>query len=345
MEHTRQPALGVRRPASLRAGRRAWLSAGAAALGLACAAPAWSQAPYPARPVRIVVPYAPGGGVDVVARGLADGLGQKWGKPVIVENKVGAASIIGADAVAKAAPDGHTLLVTSESTITSNPYLYDKLPYDALRDLAPVSQLVSLPQMVLVHPSVKAGSIDELVALAKARPDSLNYASMGGGSLPHLFFEGLKTRAGVQMTQVPYKGIMPAVTALLAGEVQLAMVGTAIAEPHIRAGKMKPIAVARGKRLESEPNVPTLREAGYADIDPRESWFGLFVTGGTPDAVVQKLYADVAQVTADPEFRQRFVTAKGFDPVFSSPREFAAAIQDEMRQKERLIRLTGAKAD
>ncbi|ODU66924.1 MAG: hypothetical protein ABT00_21580 [Bordetella sp. SCN 68-11] len=303
------------------------------------------QPAWPARPVRIVVPYAPGGGVDVIARALADRLGQKWGRPVIVENKLGAASIIGADAVAKAAPDGHTLLVTSESTITSNPFLYDKLPYDAVRDLAPISQLVSLPQMVLAHPSVKANSLDELVAQAKARPNELNYASMGSGSLPHLLFEGLRHKTGIQITQIPYKGIMPAVTALIGGEVQLAMVGAAIAEPHIRAGKMKPLAIARASRLPSEPNVPTLAEAGYADIDPRESWFGLFATGGTPDAVIQRIHADVKAIAADPEFQQRFVAARGFDPVFSSPAEFTAALRDEMRHKERLIRLTGAKAD
>jgi len=281
----------------------------------------------------------------VIARALADRLGQKWGRPVIVENKLGAASIIGADAVAKAAPDGHTLLVTSESTITSNPFLYDKLPYDAVRDLAPISQLVSLPQMVLAHPSVKANSLDELVAQAKARPNELNYASMGSGSLPHLLFEGLRHKTGIQITQIPYKGIMPAVTALIGGEVQLAMVGAAIAEPHIRAGKMKPLAIARASRLPSEPNVPTLAEAGYADIDPRESWFGLFATGGTPDAVIQRIHADVKAIAADPEFQQRFVAARGFDPVFSSPAEFTAALRDEMRHKERLIRLTGAKAD
>jgi len=326
-------------------GRRRWLAACATALGVAAAVPAMGQPAWPARPVRIVVPYAPGGGVDVIARALADRLGQKWGRPVIVENKLGAASIIGADAVAKAAPDGHTLLVTSESTITSNPFLYDKLPYDAVRDLAPISQLVSLPQMVLAHPSVKANSLDELVAQAKARPNELNYASMGSGSLPHLLFEGLRHKTGIQITQIPYKGIMPAVTALIGGEVQLAMVGAAIAEPHIRAGKMKPLAIARASRLPSEPNVPTLAEAGYADIDPRESWFGLFATGGTPDAVIQRIHADVKAIAADPEFQQRFVAARGFDPVFSSPAEFTAALRDEMRHKERLIRLTGAKAD
>lgn len=315
-------------------------------LGLASLLPLSAAAQsYPARMVKIVVPYAPGGGVDVIARALAERLAQKWGQPVVVENKVGAATIIGADAVAKAAPDGHTLLITSESTITSNPYLFDKLPYDTARDLAPISQLISLPQMVLAHPSVAANSLAELVAQAKAKPNELNYASYGSGSLPHLLFESLKTKSGVQITQVPYKGIMPAVTALLSGEVQLTMVGAAIAQPHIRAGKMKPLALARGERLVDLPDVPTLREAGFADIDPQESWFGLLATGGTPTAVIQKIYKDVAQVAADPAFRERFVIARGFDPVFSSPEEFAKSINVDKQQKERLIRISGAKAE
>jgi len=313
---------------------------------LACGAPqAQSRPDFPSKGVHIVNPFPPGSPVEYVGRLVAQNLEQAWGKYVVVESRSGAGGTVGVNYVAKAAPDGHTLLVTSESTITSNPFLYDKLPYDAVRDLAPISQLVSLPQMVLAHPSVKAATLDELVALAKARPNELNYASMGSGSLPHLLFEGLRHKTGIRITQVPYKGIMPAVTALIGGEVQLAMVGAAIAEPHIRAGKMKPLAIARASRLASEPDVPTLAEAGYADVDPRESWFGLFATGGTPDAVIQRIHADVKAIAADPEFQQRFVAARGFDPVFSAPAEFAAALRDEMRHKERLIRLTGAKAD
>ncbi|MFC6279866.1 MULTISPECIES: Bug family tripartite tricarboxylate transporter substrate binding protein [Polaromonas] len=303
-----------------------------------------SQA-YPQRPVKIVVPYAPGGGVDVMARMLADRLQQKWGKPVIVENKVGASTIIGAVAVAKAASDGHTLLLTSESTITSNPYLFEKLPYDPIRELLPVSQLVSLPQMVVAHPSVTASTLDELVALAKAKPNELNYASYGSGSLPHLLFEGLKARTGAQMTQVPYKGITPAVSAVLAGEAQLTLAGASLTQGYISAGKLKPIAVARQERLAEFPQVPTLREAGFADIDPHESWFGLFVTGGTSSTIVQKIYRDVAEVGADAVFRERYVLARGLDPVFSSPEEFAKFIQADMRQKARLIRISGAKAE
>ncbi|MGH7186730.1 MAG: Bug family tripartite tricarboxylate transporter substrate binding protein, partial [Pseudomonadota bacterium] len=240
---------------------------------------------YPAKTITIVVPYAVGGGVDAIARALAERLQHKWGRPVIVENKVGGSTIIGAMAVAQAAPDGHTLLLTSEATITSNPYLFDKLPYDSARDFIPITQLVSLPQMVVANPSVSAGTMNELVALAKRRPNQLNYANYGSGSLPHLLFESLKARSGVQITGIPYKGIAPAVMAVLGDEVQLTLAGVPAAQGHLRAAKLKPLAVVRRERLADMPQVPTLSEAGFADIDPGESWFGLFVTKGTPASV------------------------------------------------------------
>lgn len=300
---------------------------------------------FPSQTVKIVVPYAPGGGVDVLARVLAERLQKKWGRPVIVDNKAGASTIIGASAVAKAPADGHTLLLTSEATITSNPFLFQSLPYDPVRGLAPISRLVSLPQMVIANPSVSANTMDELVALARSKPNGLSYASYGSGSLPHLLFEGLRHRSHIDLNHVPYKGISPAVLAVLSGEVDLTLSGVPGAQAHIASGKLKPIAVGRAERLPSLPNVPTLREAGYADIDPHESWFGLFATGGTPPAIVQKIYADVAAITADPAFRETQVTARGFDPVFSTPEDFAKFIQVDMAQKERLIRISGAKAE
>lgn len=300
---------------------------------------------YPTQNVRIVVPYAPGGGVDAIARVLAERLQQRWGRAVIVENKPGASTIIGALAVTKAAADGHTLLLTSEATITSNPFLFDKLPYDPARELTPISELASVPQMVVANPSVAAGSLPELVALATARPDSLSYATYGSGSLPHLLFEGLKARGHVQMTQVPYKGITPAVTAVVTGEVQLTLAGLPAAQGFLRAGKLKALAVARRERLPELPQVPTLAEAGFGDIDPQASWFGLFVTAGTPAPVVRKIADDVAAIAADPAFRERYVTSRGFDPVFSTPEAFARFIQADRRQKEKLIRLAGAKAE
>ena len=300
--------------------------------------------PYPSKPVRIVVPYPPGGGVDGMARPLADQLSKRWGQPVLVENRAGAATIIGAELVAKAAPDGYTLLLTSESTITSNPHMYAKLPYDPVRDLSPVTQLIGLPQMVVAHPSVTANSLKELVALAKSQPGKLNYGSYGSGSQPHLLYEGLKSQAGVTLTHVPYKGIAPALQAVLAGEVQLTTAGASVARGHIEAGKLKPLAIARKERQALMPTVPTLREAGYPDIDP-QSWFGLFATGGSPRDAIDKVYQDVAAIFSEPEFRQRHMLQRGFDPVLSTPDEFARFIQEDLRSKAILIQLSGAKAE
>ncbi len=199
--------------------------------------------------------------------------------------------------------------------------------------------------MVVANPSVSASSLNELVALARAKPDSLSYATYGSGSLPHLLFEGINALRGTKMTQIPYKGITPAVAAVLSGEVQLTLAGVPAAQGHLRAGKLKALAIARRERLPDLPNVPTLAEAGFADIDPHESWFGLFVTGGTPAPIVQKIAQDVAAVAADPVFRERYVTSRGFDAVFSTPEAFGKFIQADRRQKEKLIRLTGAKAE
>jgi tripartite-type tricarboxylate transporter receptor subunit TctC len=319
------------------------------ALALAILA-AWLVAPldalaqaYPTRPVRIVVPYPPGGGVDGIARPIAERLSQKWGQPVIVDNKPGAATIIGAEFVAKAAPDGYTLLLTSDSTITSNPHIYPKLPYDPVKDLAPVTQLIVLPQMVVAHPSLMASSLRELVALAKSNP-GISYGSFGSGSQPHLLFEGLKRETGIELLHVPYKGIAPAVTATLAGEVQLTMAGASVSRGHIQAGKLKPLAIARSERLPLMPEVPTLKEAGFADIDP-QSWFGLFATGGTPPEIVAQIQREVAAMFAEPEFREKHMLGRGFDPVLSTPADFARFIQADMAQKARLVKISGAKPE
>jgi tripartite-type tricarboxylate transporter receptor subunit TctC len=312
-------------------------------LALVAAAAVEAQ-PYPSRPVRIIVPYPPGGGVDGMARPLADQLSKRWGQPVLVENKAGAATIIGAELVAKATPDGYTLLLTSESTITSNPHIYSALPYDPMRELAPITQLISLPQMVVAHPSVSANSLQELVALAKAQPGKLNYGSYGSGSQPHLLFEGLKAQAGITLAHIPYKGIAPALQAALAGEVQLTMAGASVARGHIEAGKLKPLAIARKERQALMPNVPTLREAGYPDIDP-QSWFGLFATGGSPREAIHKVYRDVETTFSEPEFRQRHMLQRGFDPVLSTPEEFASFLQEDLRSKAVLIKLSGAKPE
>jgi tripartite-type tricarboxylate transporter receptor subunit TctC len=299
---------------------------------------------FPARPVRIVVPYPPGGGVDGMARPLADRLTKLWGQSVLVDNKPGAATQIGGDFVAKAPADGYTLLLTTDQTITSNPHLYPKMPFDPLKDLVPVTQLIDLHQMVVAHPSVAASTMQELVALAKAKPGSLNYGSYGSGSQPHLLFEGLRAQTGAQIAHIPYKGIAPALTAAIAGEVQLTLGGAATTRGHFQTGRLKPLAIARQERLSLYPDVPTLREAGFPDIDPRP-WYGIFAPRATPRALVERIQKDTAAVLAEPEFREREVVGKGYTGVGSTPDAFEAFVRGDLEYKGRLIRLSGAKAE
>jgi tripartite-type tricarboxylate transporter receptor subunit TctC len=299
---------------------------------------------FPSRPVRMIVPYPPGGGVDGLARPLADQLSKVWRQPVLVDNKPGAGTIIGGEAVVKAPADGYTLFFTTDSSITSNPHLYKNMPFDPIKDLAPVTQLIDLHQMVVVHPSVAANTMQELVAEAKAKPDTLNYGSYGSGSQPHLLFESLKAQTGIQITHVPYKGIAPALTAALSGEVQMTLGGAATTTEHIAAGKLKPLAIARQERLALYPNVPTLREAGFPDIDPRP-WYGLFAPGATPRATIDKIQKDVAAILANPEFSERYVAGKGYTSVGSTPEAFAAFIKSDLDYKARLIAVSGAKAE
>jgi tripartite-type tricarboxylate transporter receptor subunit TctC len=313
------------------------------ALALGCAVPAFAQE-FPTGPVKIVVPYPPGGGVDSVARPIADALTKRWPQPVLVDYKPGAATIIGAEYVAKSAPDGLTLLLTSDSTITSNPHIYPKLRYDAVRDFAPVTLLVTVPQMVVAHPSVAANTLAELVSAARAKPGSLNYASYGSGSQPHLVFEALNAKTGIGLVQIPHRGIAPALTSTLAGETHLTMAGASITRGHFAAGKLKPLAIARAERHPVMPDVPTLTEAGFADIGAL-TWFGLLAPAATPAAVVRKIRDDVAALYADAEFRDRHLIQRGFDPALSTPEEFARLIQSDLKEKARLIKISGAKAE
>jgi tripartite-type tricarboxylate transporter receptor subunit TctC len=311
--------------------------------GLCLAAPAPAQ-DFPIKPVHIIVPYPAGGGVDGLARPLAEELSKMWGQPVLVENKPGASTMIGGDYVAKAPADGYRLFFTSDSSITSNPHLYKNMSFDPVKDLAPVTQLIDLHQMVVVHPSVSANTMQELVALAKAKPDTLNYGSYGSGSQPNLVFEALKSETGIKMTHVPYKGIAPALTATISGEVQMTLGGAGTSTGYISAGKLKPLAIARKERLKLYPDVPTLRESGFPGIDP-QSWFGMFAPAGTPRATVDKIQKAVAAVFAKPDFDEKHVTGKGYTGVANAPGEFADFIKSDLAYKARLIEISGAKAE
>src|SRR5438093_9869707 len=286
---------------------------------------------WPSKPVRILVAYPPGGGIDVMARQLADKLAPGWGQPVVVENKPGANTIVAADAVAKSAPDGHTILMTSDATFSINPHLYARLPYDAQRDFVPVMLLVLLQQLLVANPSLPANNLAELIALAKARPGSINYASYGSGSQPHLSGEMLKYKAGIDLVHVPYKGISLAVPAVMAGEVQLTFAGIASSMGPLKAGRIKALAIGGDKRSPLLPEVPTFRELGYPEVETH-AWFGLFLPAGSPKEAALRIYHDTKSVLDDPRFRQPQLVEKGYEVVGSSPAEFSSYLKQEDRK-------------
>lgn len=310
----------------------------------ACFAAGAQAQTWPAKPVRIVVAYPPGGGIDVMARQIADRLGSAWGQPVVVENKPGANTIIATDAVAKSAPDGHTVLMTTDATFSINPHLYKKLPYDAQKDFIPVTMLVLLQQMLVAHPSLPANSVDELIKLAKAKPGSINYASYGSGSQPHLAGEMLKNKAGIDLVHVPYKGISLAVPAVMGGEVQLTFAGIATSTAPLKAGRIKALAIGGPRRSPLFPQVPTFTELGFPEVETH-AWFGLFLPAGSPKEAVSRIYADVKRILEDPEFRQKQLIDRGYDVVGSAPDEFLRYIRSDSESRARAVRISGAKAE
>ena len=314
------------------------------ALGLAFFLFCFAAHAWPTKPVRIVVAYPPGGGIDVMARQIAEKLSGPWGQPVVVENKPGANTIVATDAVAKSAADGHTVLMTTDATFSINPHLYAKLPFDTQRDFVPVTMLVLLQQMLVAHPSLPANTIPELIELAKKNPGKINYASYGSGSQPHLAGEMLKYKAGIDLTHVPYKGISLAVPAVMAGEVQLTFAGIATSTPQLRAGRIKALAIGGRSRSPLFPQVPTFAELGYPEVETH-AWFGFFVPAGSPHDAVQRIYTDVKRVLDDPDFRQKQLIDKGYEVVGSSPQEFSAYIRSDYESRGRAVKISGAKAE
>jgi tripartite-type tricarboxylate transporter receptor subunit TctC len=309
-------------------------------LSLACfAAHGW-----PTKSVRIVVAYPPGGGIDVLARQLADKLTPAWGQPVVVENKPGANTIVATDAVAKSAADGHTILMTSDATFSINPHLYAKLPYDSQRDFTPVTMLVLLHQLLVAHPSLQANTLEELIKLAKAKPGAINYASYGSGSQPHLAGEMLKNKAGIDLVHVPYKGISLAVPAVMAGEVQLTFAGIASSMGPLKAGRIKPIAIGGAKRSPLLPQVPTFGELGYPEVETH-AWFGLFLPAGSPREAAARIYQDTKKILDEPQFRQTQLIDKGYDVVASSPQDFLVYLKKDSESRARAVKISGAKAE
>ncbi|OGA61574.1 MAG: hypothetical protein A3G81_06970 [Betaproteobacteria bacterium RIFCSPLOWO2_12_FULL_65_14] len=310
----------------------------------ACFAAAAQAQTWPAKPVRIVVAYPPGGGIDVMARQIADRLGSAWGQPVVVENKPGANTIVATDAVAKSAPDGHTVLMTTDATFSINPHLYAKLPYNAQRDFIPVTMLVLLQQMLVAHPALPANTLQELISLARSKPGTINYASYGSGSQPHLSGEMLKNKAGIDLVHVPYKGISLAVPAVMAGEVQLTFAGIATSTAPLKAGRIKALAIGGSSRSPLYPQVPTFTELGYPDVETH-AWFGLFLPAGSPKEAVSRIYTDVKRILDDPEFRQKQLIDRGYEVVGSAPDEFVRYIRRDSESRARAVKISGAKAE
>src|SRR3954465_5851072 len=316
----------------------------ALALLLACVAVAAQAQTWPSKPVRIVVAYPPGGGIDVMGRQLAEKLTGMWGQPVVVENKPGANTIVATEALAKSPADGYTVLLTTDATFSINPHLYAKLPFDTQRDFIPVTMLVLLQQLLVANPSLPANTLGELIALAKVKPGTINYASYGSGSQPHLSGEMLKYKAGIDLVHVPYKGISLAVPAVMAGEVQLTFAGIATSMPQLKAGRIKALAIGGPKRSPLLPEVPAFTELGYPEVETH-AWFGFFLPARSPAEAVQRLYADVKRIIDEPDFRQKQLIDKGYDVVGSAPEEFAAYIRTDSESRARAVRISGAKAE
>jgi tripartite-type tricarboxylate transporter receptor subunit TctC len=310
------------------------------ALALLLSANATAQS-YPTRPVRMLVGFTPGGGVDINARLLATNLSPSLGQQVIVENKPGAGTNIAAEHVAKSTPDGYTLFFNS-AAFAINLALYRQPPY-ALRDFAPVSVFSESVNLLVVSASLPAKNLQELIALAKEKPKVLNYSSAGAGTTQHLAAELFKLRSGTDIVHVPYKGSAPALTALIAGEVQLSFSNTVAITQHVRGGRLRALAVAGAKRTDVLPDVPTMREAGVEGVEV-PLWFGLLAPAGTPRPVVQALAAGVAKAARAPELRQKLID-QGADPVGNTPEEFERQLRDEVARWTEVVKVSGARVD
>jgi len=315
-----------------------------ALLAALCAAAGAVQAAdnYPQRPVRMIVAYPPGGGTDQVGRVMAEQLSQTLGQQVIVDNRGGATGNIGTELAARALPDGHTLLMGNVAPNAVNVSLFKKLSFDPVKDFAPVSLVAITPNILVAHPSMPVKTIKELVALAKAKPGALNFPSAGVGSSSHLAGELLKSLAGINMVHVPFKGGGPALVATISGEVQIMFATMPAAMPHVKSGKVRPVAVTTTKRSQAMPELPTIAEAGVKGYDAA-TWYGLLAPAGTPKPVVDRLHADVVKILAGPT-RQR-LEAQGFEPDGGTPAAFAAYIRSEIAKWAKVIKDAGIPAE
>jgi len=318
---------------------------GLAAGSLAALAPGLRAQPdsYPNRPLRWVVPFVAGGPPDILARTLAEPIGASLGQPVVVENRPGASGNLGYEAVAKAAPDGYTLLMASINTHAINPSLYAKVPFDPIRDFTPVTQLALVHNVLVVHPDVPVSNVRELIALAKAQPGKLTFGSAGNGTTLHLSGELFKQIAGVDIVHVPYGGAPAALNDLLGGRITMVFSGVPPAMAQIKAGKLKAVAVTAGKRVMQLPDVPTVAESGLPGYEV-VAWNGLAVPAGTPAAIAARLHDVAVKALAIPEVRDK-LTSRGFEPVGGTPQAFAEVIDRDIAKWSKVVKLSGARID
>ena len=302
----------------------------------------WAQ-PYPAKPVRVIVPYPPGGGNDTLGRLFAAKLGERLGQPFLVENRPGAGTMIGTEAAAKSPPDGYTILLSSIATHALSPNLYSRVPYDPIKDFAPITLLGIAPTVLVINQEVPAKSLQELISLAKAKPGTLAYASGGNGTPPHINAEVFKSVAGVDLLHVAYKGGGPALTDLIAGRVHVMLDTAASAMPHVRSGKLRALALSSPKRSAEYPDLPTFAEAGLPAYDTN-AWYSMHAPAGTPGEIVRRLNGELVAILKDADILARFKQLST-DPVGNSPQEFASFVKAELDKYARIIKSAGIKLD
>ena len=317
-------------------------------LSIAAAMLIWSAGvfaqAYPAKPIRLIVPYPPGGGTDFFARLVGAKMSEHIGQPIVVENRPGAATIIGAEAAARAAPDGYTVLLADSTTLAVNPSLYRKLPYDPQKDFLPISMTARFAMLLVVNPSlIKAASVKEFIAEAKRDPGKINFASVGAGTTHHLAMELFEQQSGISLNHIPYKGAAPAVQDLVGGQVPVMFLDLAAGAPQIRAGKIKALAVASARRISALPDVPTVAESGVPGFEAW-AWQGLVVPAGTPQEVMTRLRVEYSKAVGDPALRQKLIDA-GVEPLTSTPEELAAYIRSETAKWAKVVKEANIKVE
>lgn len=300
-------------------------------------------AAYPSKPIRMVVPFPPGGPTDLVARLIGQKLSERWGQQVVVENRAGAGGTIGAEFVARSAPDGYTLVMGSTANMAVNVSLYDKLSYDPIKDFAPVNLAAVTPNLLVVNPNFPANNVTEFIALAKAKPESINYGTGGSGTPSHLAAELFKTMAGIQMNHVPYKGSIPALTDIMGGQVTLMFDSMASALPLVKSGKLKALAQTGTRRSAAVPDLPTIGESGLPGYEVA-GWFGIFAPAGTPRDIVNKLSGEITQILSLPDVKARYALL-GTEPGPGNPDEFSRFLALEIRKWAKVIKDSGTKAE